>query len=176
MAAAATQSTVGLPKYAGGSPNHWTDFGSLFRSIVEVTEIAGEQRVAFWKLHLKHSALQIFNTLEENTRADLELTLTALKNQFCNPNLKELHHINKENMKFNHKTESPEEFLVKIQNLALKVYPTPVEKPVAPVDGSKMSEIAFFSKKTKKIARIILSARIFNNWNLFVRCCKFLKD
>ena len=49
--------------------------------------------------------------------------------------MKELHHINLENMKFNHKTESPEELLVKFQNLALKVYLTPVDIPVAPVDG-----------------------------------------
>ena len=38
-------------------------------------------------------------------------------------------------MNFNHKTESPEEFLVKLQNLALKSYPTPADLPVAPVEA-----------------------------------------
>ena len=54
------------------------------------------------------------------------MTLAALKNHFYNPNLKEKHHINSENMIYNHKTETPEEFLVEFQNLALKVYPRPV--------------------------------------------------
>ena len=133
MTAAAAQSTVSLPNYGGSSTDNWTDFESLFRSIVEVTGIADAQRVGFLKLHLKDSALQFFHTLDQNTGA--ELTITALKNLFCNANLKEMHHINSENMKFNHKTESPEEFLVKLQNLALKAYPTPVDVPVEPVDG-----------------------------------------
>ena len=39
-------------------------------------------------------------------------------------------------MKYNHKTESLEEVSVKLQNLVLKVYPTLVDKPVAPVKGT----------------------------------------
>ena len=150
MAAAAAQSTVSLPKYGGSSTDNWTDFESLFRSIVEVTGIADAQRVGFLKLHLKDSALQFFHTLDQNTRADLELTITALKNHFCNPNLKEIHHINLENMKFNHKTESPEEFLVKLQNLALKAYPTPADQPVAPVDAHVPNDQDRFDRETRE--------------------------
>ena len=148
--AAAAQSTVSLPKYGGSSTDNWTDFESLFRSIVEVTGIADAQRVGFLKLHLKDSALQFFHTLDQNTRADLELTITALKNHFCNPNLKEIHHMNLENMKFNHKTESAEEFLVKLQNLALKAYPTPVDVPVAPVDGDVPNDQDRFDRETRE--------------------------
>ena len=108
--AAAAQSTVSLSKYGGSSTDNWTDFESLFRSIFEITEIADAQRVGFLKLHLKDSALHFFHTLDQNTRADLELTITAFKNQFCNPDLKDIHHINLENIKFTHKTESLEEF------------------------------------------------------------------
>ena len=85
MAAAAAQSTIILPKYGGSSTDNWTDFESLFRSIVEVTGIADAQRVGFLKLHLKDSALQIFHTLDQNTGADLELTITALKIIFAIP-------------------------------------------------------------------------------------------
>ena len=148
--AAAAQSTVSLPKYGGSSADNWTDFESLFRSIVEVTGIADAQRVGFLKLHLKDSALQFFHTLDQNTRADLELTITALKNHFCNPNLKEIHHINLENKKFNHKTESPEEFLVKLQNLALKAYPIPVDKPVTAVDGDVPNDQDRFDRETRE--------------------------
>ena len=150
MAAAAAQSTVSLTKNGGSSTDNWTDFELLFCSIVEVTGIADAQRVGFLKLHLKDSALQFFLTLDQNTRADLELTITALKNHFCNPNLKEIHHKNLENMKCNHKTESPEEFLVKFQNLALKVYPTPADLPVAPVDAHVPNDQVRFDRETRE--------------------------
>ena len=88
--------------------------------------------------------------MDNATRGDLELTLTALKNHFCNPNLKEIRHINLENLKFNHKTESPEEFLVKLQNLALKAYPTPVDLPVAPVDNTVANDQDRFDRETRE--------------------------
>ena len=53
-------------------------------------------------------------------------------------------------MKFNHKTESPEEFLVKLQNLALKAYPTPVDQPVAPVDGGVLGDQDRFDRETRE--------------------------
>ena len=80
---AAAQSTVSLPKYGGSSTDNWTDFESLFRRIVEFTGTADAQRVGFLKLHLKDSAPQFFHTLNKNTRADLKITITALKNPFA---------------------------------------------------------------------------------------------
>ena len=148
--AAHAQSTVSLPKYGGSSTENWTDLESLFRSMVDVTGIQANQRVGFLKLHLKDSALQFFHTLDANTRSDLELTIAALKNHCCNPNLKEVHYINLENMKFNHKTESPEEFLVKLLNLTLKAYPTPIDQPVAPVDGDVPGDQDRFDWETKE--------------------------
>ena len=99
-----------------GWGNNSTDFESLFRSIVDVTRTQVNQRVRFLKLHLGGSALQFFSYYRREykgrfgTRVDLELTITALKF----------------NMKLNHKTESPEEFLANLQDLPLKAYPTPV--------------------------------------------------
>ena len=53
-------------------------------------------------------------------------------------------------MKFNHKTESPEEFLVKLRNLALKIYSTPVDQPVAPVDGGVQGDQDRFDRETRE--------------------------
>ena len=39
-----------------------------------------------------------------------------------------------ENLKFNNKTELPEEFVVKLQNLALKAYLPQVDLPVEPLN------------------------------------------
>ena len=116
MAAGAAQLTLNLPNYGGGSTDNWTIFESFFRSIVHVTENAKTHRVGFLKLHLKDSALQCFHTKDQNTGEDLGLTITALKNHFCNPNLKKMNHIDLEKLKFSHKTESSEEILLELQN------------------------------------------------------------
>ena len=47
MAAAAAQSTVNLSKFGGSSTDNWTDFESLFHSIVEVTGVADAQSIFF---------------------------------------------------------------------------------------------------------------------------------
>ena len=39
-------------------------------------------------------------------------------------------------MKFNHETGSPEEILIKLQKLAKKAYPTPIDQLVAPVEDT----------------------------------------
>ena len=53
-------------------------------------------------------------------------------------------------MKFNHKTESPKEFLVKLQNLALKAYPTSADLPVAPVDANVPNDQDRFDRETRE--------------------------
>ena len=107
------------------------------------------QKVGFVKLHLKDEPLQIFHTLDENTRADLELTMIALNNHFCNLSLRRIHHINLENMKFNHKTESLEEFLVKLQNLALQAYLTPMDEPAAPLNNTVANDQARVNRENR---------------------------
>ena len=128
--AAAAASLASIQKFGGSSTENWTDFESLSGSLVDVANINADRRVDYLKSQLQDAALQFFPTLDDDTRNDLEVTLTALKDHFCNPNLKEIHHINLENLKFNNKTDSPEEIVVKLQNLALKAYPPPVDLPV----------------------------------------------
>ena len=146
---AAAQSKVTLPKKWGSSMVNWTDVVTLFRRIVDVTNIENNQQVGFLKLPLKDAALQLFHTVDKNTRADLELTKTALKSHFCNPNLIEIHHINLEIMKFNHETDSLEEFLVELQDLAIKAYPTPVDEPVAPLKNTVANDQARVDRENR---------------------------
>ena len=127
-------SLVSIHKFGGSSTENSTDFESLFRSLVDVANMNGDRRVDYLKLQLQDAALQFFNTLDDKTRNDLERTLTALKDHFCYPNLEETHHINLENLKFNIKTDSPEVFVVKLQNLALKVNPPPIGFPFEPLN------------------------------------------
>ena len=128
----AAASLISIQIFGGSSTENWTDFESLFRSLVDVANINEDRGVDYLKIQLQDAGLQFFHTLDDETRNDLELTLTALEVFFSNPNLKEIHHLNLENLKFNRKTDSPEEFVVKLRNLALKAYPRPVDLPVEP--------------------------------------------
>ena len=127
MAAAVAQSTVSLPKYGGSSTDNWTDFEFLFRSIVEVTGIADAQRVGFLKLHLRLS-ITIFPHTKPKHQSRLRINNNSVEKSFLQSKLER--NTSYQNMKFNLKTESPEEFLVKLQNLALKACPTPADPPV----------------------------------------------
>ena len=91
---------------------------------------------------MKVSAIQFFHTLDAATKADVDLTLQALKNHFCNPNFRELHQLKLENLKFKHKEEQPKKFLVKLQNLALHAFPDPISLPVIPAASTDAAEIA----------------------------------
>ena len=149
MAAAA--SLVSIQKFGGSSTENWTDFESLFRSLNDVANINADRSVDYLKLQLQDAALQFFHTLDDRTRNDLELTLTALKDHFCNPNLKEIRPINLENLKFNNKTDSPEEFVVKLQNLALKAYPPPVDLPVEPLNEEVENDQQRVDRETEQM-------------------------
>ena len=82
-----TQPQITLKPYGGLDK----EFERLLRSIIGVAAIAGAQQANFLQLHLKDGALRYFQTLPEATRNNLELSLTALRNHFCNPHLQELH-------------------------------------------------------------------------------------
>ena len=75
-----------------------------------------------------------FKTSPLATRQILELSITALRDRFCNPQLQELHILKLENMKFDSKTDTPENFLVTLQTKATKAYPDPDSPAVAPID------------------------------------------
>ena len=138
------------------------DFEHLLRSYLEVAGIANAQQANFLQLHLRDALLQFFQTLPDATRADLDLSLTALRDRFCNPHLQELHVLNLENLKFDSKTDTPENFLVTLQTKALKAYPDPTLVPVAPIDGAAPDaavEQTRFDQETARNAEQLRSAQ-----------------
>ena len=68
-----------------------------------------------------------------------------MQNQFGNRNLQEIHHINLGKMEGNDKN-----FLVKLQNLAIKVYSTPANQPVAPADGTVVGDKDRYDRETRE--------------------------
>ncbi|XP_063727164.1 uncharacterized protein LOC134854735 [Symsagittifera roscoffensis] len=121
----------------GGSDNEdFAQFEQLFQGYVGVAGIANAQQANFLQLHLRDSALRFYQTLPALTRADVPLSLAALRDHFCNPQLQEVHVLKLEQSKFDIKRDSPENYLVNLTKKAQRAYPTPDLPAVAPIDGA----------------------------------------
>ena len=134
MAAANPQPHITLNPFRGKADENWPDYESLLRSLINVGNIAAANQPQFLQLHLLDQALQFFRTLPQATRNNFELSITALRNDYCNPNLKERHKLQLQNLKFDHKTGNPEDFLVQVQIKATQAYPDPVFAPIPPAN------------------------------------------
>ena len=126
------QPNITLKPFSGTDKESFREFEHLLGSIIGVAAVAGAQQANFLQLHLRDAALRYFQTLAEATRNDLALSLMALRNHFCNPQLQELHVIKLDNVRFDPKTDSPENFLVSLQNMTLKAYPDPIPEAYPP--------------------------------------------
>ena len=88
----AANPNITLKTYGGKENESFNEFERLLRSIIGVAAVPGAQQANFLSIHLKDDALRYFdNSLDDATRANLDLRLAALRNNFCNPQLQELH-------------------------------------------------------------------------------------
>ena len=88
--------------------------------------------------------------------------MTALRDQFCNPLLQELHVLRLGIMNFDSKTDTPENFLVTSQTKAMKAYLDPDPPVVAPFDphtAYATVQQKRFDQDTARHAKIIRSAQ-----------------
>ena len=81
---------------------HFREFEHLLRSFLAVP---ANQQANCLQLHLRDAARRYFQTLPLVTRQDLELSIAALRNHFCNPQLQELHVLKLENLEFDPKRD-----------------------------------------------------------------------
>ena len=70
-----------------------------------------DQQANFLQLHLREAALRFYQTLPAAIRANVENNLTALRDPFCNPQLQEVHVLKLEQLRYDSKTDSAENFL-----------------------------------------------------------------
>ena len=169
------QPNITLRSFAGTENESFREFERLLRSIIGVAAIANNQRANFLQLHLKDAALRYFQTLPDATRADFELSLTSLRNHFNNPQLVELHIIKLENIRFDSKTDTPENFLVTLQNMAQKAYPDPTPEIVPPADpaldaGDERDRIAAAEARNEEALRFAQQERNHQIKRFFKKC------
>ena len=127
---------VTVEPFGGSDTEDFAQFEQFFQGYVGVAGIANDQQANFLQLHLRDNELQFFQTLPALTRTDVPLSLTALRDHFCNPQLQEVHVLKLEQSKFDIKKDSPENYLVQLTKKAQRAYPTPALPAVAPIDGT----------------------------------------
>ena len=135
--AANPQPHITLNPFRGKTDENWPDFESLLRSLINVGNIPNANRPQFLQLHLLDQSLQFFRTLPQATKDDFDTAITALRNHYCNPNLRELNKLQLHNLKIDRKNGSPEDFLVEVQIKATQAYPDPVFPPIPPANPPK---------------------------------------
>ena len=162
----AAQAQITVDPYSGEETENFRQFEQLFRGFVGVAGIAANQQANFLQLHLRGPALRFFQTLPEVTRNDVNLSFTALRDHFCNVQLQEFHVLNLEKLRFDPKTDTPENFLVTIQTKAIRAYPTPVLPAVDPIDAAAADPVVErtrFDTETAQRAERLQAADDFKN-------------
>ena len=97
------------------------------------------------------------------TRQNLEYSITALLDRFCNPQSQELHVLKHENMNFDSTTDTPENFLVTLKTKTTKTFPDRDPLAVAPIDpyaADAAVEQSSFDQDTARRLEIIRSVQI----------------
>ena len=135
------------------------EFELRLRSILAVAALPANQQAKFLQLHLRDAALRFSQTLPLATRQKLELSITALRERFCNPQLQELHVLKLETMKLDSKTDTPENFLVTLQTKAYLHPDPPAVAPIDPHAADAAVEQTRFDQDTARRAEIIRSAQ-----------------
>ena len=115
---------INITTFSGSETDNFNEFEQLITEAIGVAGIAAAQQSNFLQLKLKGDALRSFSTPPQATRIVFADSITALKNKFTQDYLREIRIIKLENQKFNPKTETMKNFLLKLKTEAYKAYPT----------------------------------------------------
>ena len=137
---------INITPFSGSETDNFNEFEQLITGAIGVAAIAAAQQANFLQLHLKGDALRYFLTLPEATRLIFADSITALRNRFTQDDLREIRIIKLENQKFNPKTDTVKNFLVKLRTEANKAYPAPEIVVVAAGGGD--DEARRFERET----------------------------
>ena len=96
----AVKTQIKIEPFCGAEKEKFREFEQLFRGLIGVAAVPAGQQVNFLQLHLRDAALPFFQTLDAATGANVDLTLAALRDHFCNMQLQELHILKIEQQKF----------------------------------------------------------------------------
>ena len=119
----ALQPFLKINTFTGASKDNFDEFERLLRAAINVGQIAGPQQAPFLQLNLSGGALNFYSSLAAAVRNDLDQALTALRNRYNQVANQEFHRIKFQERKFDSVKESPEDYIVDLQRLALRAFP-----------------------------------------------------
>ena len=128
----------------------------------------GAQQANFLQLHLKADALRYILTLPEDIRLVFADIITVLRNRLTQDDLRENSTIKLEKQKFNSKTDTVKNFLVKSRKEANKAHPPP-EIVVAPARGVE-AEARRVKRKTAARESVLEMSENRKNAFLLILC------
>ena len=88
MAAVNPQPHITLSPLCGKSDENWPDFESLLRTSINIGNTKSANQPQFLQLYSLDQALQFFRTLPQVTRINFKISITALRNHYCNLSLR----------------------------------------------------------------------------------------
>ena len=119
----ALQPFLKINTFKGISNENFDEFERLLRAAINVGQIAAPQQAPFLQLNLGGGASNFYNSLDAAVRGNLEQSLTALRNRYNQVENQDFHRIKFQERKFDSEKESPEDFIVELQRLALRAFP-----------------------------------------------------
>ena len=161
----ALQPFLKINTFKGISNENFDEFERLLRAAINVGQIAAPQQAPFLQLNLGGGASNFYNSLTATVRGNLEQSLTASRNRYNQVENQDFHRIKFQERKFDSEKESPEDFIVELQRLALRACQISPLVPVEyrPLSIAQMSELAALRKHSFKECPLSLRKSYLRN-------------
>ena len=110
---------ISIKPFGGSTTDNYLQFEARLQSSLELSDIAADRRARVFHLHLKDGALQFFDQLPEDTKANFNEVLRRFRQRYASTANTETHKLALKERKFNIDKESIEDYLLDIKRLAL---------------------------------------------------------
>ena len=140
----ALQPLLKITSFSGSTNDIFDEFESLLQGAILVGNVGDGAQVSFLKLNLSGGALRFYSSLPHDTQTNLAAALTALRNRYNQAANQDFHRICFTDRKFDSTIETPEDFIVDLQRLALRAFPD-----IAAVGGANAVNRA--DKRTRRV-------------------------
>ena len=111
-----------LTSFSGSTNDNFAEVESLLQAAIQVGNVADTAQASFLKLNLSGGALRFYNSLPNDTQANLVAALTALRNRYNQVANQEFHRICFNDRKCDSAKETPKDFIVDLQRLAPRAF------------------------------------------------------
>ena len=135
------------PPFEGNRNENYPLFEHQLRAAMQVHKIPPQEQVPMLLLRLKGKAQKFFISLPDAHKADLETAIYYLRKRYQNPNRAWTHSTTFKNRIWDAATESIEDYLLELRELAELAFPTPAEREMQVREQFKEGIPGYLKKK-----------------------------